>query len=101
MILLLARVLLHVAVSAVAVPAVAQTPPARPDPTDAKAAVPALSIPLTLSADRHRDVQPLPWRQANDTVRDIGGWRAYARAAQAAASAASSSTAGHGARHTP
>lgn len=32
----------------------------------------------------------LSWRQANDTVQDIGGWRAYAReAAQPASGAAS------------
>ena len=32
--------------------------------------------------------QPVaPWRQANDTVRDVGGWRAYAREAQAQAPA--------------
>jgi hypothetical protein len=32
--------------------------------------------------------QPVaPWRQSNDTVREIGGWRAYAREAQAGASA--------------
>ena len=28
-----------------------------------------------------------PWKQTNDTVRDVGGWRAYAREAQSAASA--------------
>jgi len=28
-----------------------------------------------------------PWRQSNDTVRKIGGWRTYAREAQAGASA--------------
>ena len=26
-----------------------------------------------------------PWREANDAVRDIGGWRAYAREAQGTA----------------
>lgn len=25
-----------------------------------------------------------PWRESNDAVRDIGGWRAYAREAQGA-----------------
>lgn len=29
------------------------------------------------------DDQPLSWQQVNDTVREIGGWRAYAREAQA------------------
>lgn len=32
----------------------------------------------------------LSWRQANDTVQDIGGWRAYAREAAQPASAAAS-----------
>ena len=29
-----------------------------------------------------------PWRAANDTVRDVGGWRAYAKEAAAANAAA-------------
>jgi hypothetical protein len=29
-----------------------------------------------------------PWRAANDTVRDVGGWRAYAKEAAAANTAA-------------
>lgn len=37
--------------------------------------------------------QPLtPWREANDVVRRIGGWQAYAREAQSAASAADAAT---------
>jgi hypothetical protein len=32
----------------------------------------------------------LPWRQANDTVQGVGGWRAYAREAARPASAAAS-----------
>jgi hypothetical protein len=31
---------------------------------------------------RHRDEPLIPWRQANDAVGRIGGWRAYAREAQ-------------------
>ena len=31
------------------------------------------------------DEKPVPWREANDTVGRIGGWRAYAREAQGAA----------------
>ena len=30
----------------------------------------------------------MPWRAANDTVRDVGGWRAYAKEAAAANAAA-------------
>lgn len=63
---------------------------AAPDPLDAKAAVPA---PVHRSAfeayRRHDDVKPVPWRQANDTVERIGGWRAYAREAAAPAAPAS------------
>ncbi|MBT2325260.1 hypothetical protein J7E62_23295 [Variovorax paradoxus] len=25
------------------------------------------------------DEKPIPWKQANDTVRERGGWRAYAK----------------------
>lgn len=28
------------------------------------------------------DDKPIPWKEANDTVGKIGGWRAYAREAQ-------------------
>jgi hypothetical protein len=46
------------------------------------------------------DEKTLSWRQANDTVQSVGGWRAYAReAAQPASAAASGSkpdgSAGH------
>ena len=46
------------------------------------------------------DEKTLSWRQANDTVQGVGGWRAYAReAAQPASAAASGSkpdgSAGH------
>ena len=58
------------------------------------------------------DETTLPWRQANETVQDVGGWRAYAREAAQPASAAASApparaggSAGHGAipsiRRTP
>lgn len=46
----------------------------------------------------------LPWREANDTVQRVGGWRAYAReAAQPAASAASPPPKAdpHGVHHKP
>ena len=56
---------------------------ARPDPLDPKASVPALSYESSFF--RYRllgDEKPLVWRDANDTVTRIGGWRAYAREAQ-------------------
>lgn len=46
------------------------------------------------------DQEPLPWRQANDTVQSVGGWRAYAReAAQPASAAASGARPGGAAGH--
>jgi hypothetical protein len=60
------------------------------DPLDPKAPVAA---PVHRSAfdnyRRHDDVKPLPWRQANDTVERIGGWRSYAREASQPPAAAS------------
>ena len=56
---------------------------AQPDPLDPNASVPALSYQSAFS--RYRllsDEKPVSWRDANDTVTRIGGWRAYAREAQ-------------------
>lgn len=54
------------------------------------------------------DPAPVAWPQANDTVRQVGGWRAYAREAAQPASAAASApqpkagaTGAHGAHHKP
>ena len=56
---------------------------ARPDPLDAKASVPALSYESSFSQYRRLgDEKPVSWREANDTVTRIGGWRVYAREAQ-------------------
>ena len=72
-----------VAITVVMAPLLAPMPSeARPDPLDANAPVPPLSRQSSLST-------PLPlgeaavgsWRDANDTVNRIGGWRAYAREA--------------------
>lgn len=86
----------------------------RPDPLNAGAAVPAFAPPPAF-ADyrRHGDTTLRPWKDANDDVGRIGGWRAYAREAQqktarpapaATAAPAASDTpgpasAGHGAPH--
>jgi hypothetical protein len=70
--------------------ALAQAPtPTRPDPADAKAATPALQYRSALAGYRRLDAEspPLAWREANDRVERIGGWRAYAREATAPASA--------------
>ena len=56
---------------------------ARPDPLDAKASVPALSYESSFSQHRRLgEEKPVSWRDANDTVTRIGGWRVYAREAQ-------------------
>lgn len=57
----------------------------RPDPLNASAAVPAFAYPSAF-ADyrRHGDAPLRPWKDANDAVGRIGGWRAYAREAQQA-----------------
>ena len=57
--------------------------PARPDPLDAKASIPALAYASPFSQYRRPgDEKLISWRDANDTVARIGGWRAYAREAQ-------------------
>ena len=56
---------------------------ARPDPLDPTASVPAPSYLSSFSQYRLLgDEKPVSWRDANDTVTRIGGWRAYAREAQ-------------------
>ena len=53
------------------------------DPLDPKASVPALSYESSFSQYRRLvDEKPVSWRDANDTVTRIGGWRVYAREAQ-------------------
>ena len=57
--------------------------PSRADPLDASAPVP-LATPVSALA-RYRpagDVNVGSWKDANDTVTRIGGWRAYAREGQ-------------------
>jgi hypothetical protein len=56
---------------------------ARPDPLDPKAGVPMVSYESSFARYRRMgETQPIPWREANDAVARIGGWRAYAREAQ-------------------
>ena len=58
-------------------------PAVRPDPLDAKAGVPALTYRSSFSLYRGLgDDKPVSWREANDAVARIGGWRVYAREAQ-------------------
>lgn len=70
---------------AAACAAQAQPAPAasRPDPLDPQAKVPALKYESSLGAPRRgADDKPVSWREANDSVARIGGWRVYAREAQ-------------------
>lgn len=58
--------------------------PARPDPLDARAAVPPAvhASPFARYRSAH-DVSVGSWKDANDLVTRIGGWRAYSREAHA------------------
>lgn len=109
------------ALCAAAAAAMAQTTaPAlrKADPLDAGASVPAVVHESVFRRERRDgDAQAVPWREANETVDRIGGWRAYAREAQRAEPAASAAaerpaaapsparpmppTPGHGGHHKP
>ncbi len=62
----------------------APVPAAAADPTQAQANVPAVAHRSAFARYRPlNDLTPVPWREANETVNRIGGWRAYAREAAA------------------
>ena len=76
-------VLAALGLSALTVQAEAPDRSPRPDPLDPQANVPALHYQSSLqTAASVRADKPLSWREANDTVARIGGWRVYAREAQ-------------------
>ncbi|MEN9629626.1 MAG: multi-Cu oxidase [Pseudomonadota bacterium] len=84
----------------------ASPPAARPDPLDPAAAVPPATYASSLRPLRRAaDAKPVPWREANDTVTRIGGWRAYAReplpGAAASSPAAGPAPAGHAGHRAP
>lgn len=61
----------------------------RPDPLNASVAVPTFTPPSAFTDyRRHADTRLRPWKDANDAVGRIGGWRAYAREASRPANAA-------------
>ena len=63
----------------------AQATATRPNPLDPKASVPTLRYESSFAQYRKLgDGKPVSWRDANDTVTRIGGWRVYAREAQQA-----------------
>lgn len=58
----------------------------RPDPLDPKAQVPATRFESSFAKSRHLgDDGPVSWRDANEAVARIGGWRVYARESQLSA----------------
>lgn len=66
----------------------------RADPLDAQAPVPPATYQSPLAGYRRLgEDRPVPWKEANETVNRIGGWRAYAREAQQPAAAAPSASA--------
>lgn len=73
--------------------------PARPDPLDARTAVPSSPYVSPFARYRPFAVQPPgPWREVNDQVGRIGGWKVYARESQESVSpAATGDAAGAGA----
>ena len=67
----------------------------RADPLDAKAPVPAATYASPLAGYRRLgDDKRVSWKDANETVNRIGGWRAYAREAQQPDAAGSAPAAG-------
>ena len=88
-------VLLLMPATAVAQDRAAHRPDVRPEAADPRAATVPLVHRSALSSYRRTGGEDPPataWREANDTVGRIGGWRAYAREAQAGASTAPSAS---------
>ena len=68
----------------------AQTPKPAADPLDALASVPRVTHVSSLAQHRRMtDEKVGSWREANDNVGRIGGWRTYLREAQQPDAAAS------------
>jgi hypothetical protein len=81
--------LLPVALVFAATATVAQPAPrSKADPLNVDASVPPLIFRSALAGYRRHAEQPAgSWREVNETVNRIGGWRAYAREANDAAAA--------------
>jgi hypothetical protein len=91
-----ARRLVIVPLAAAVFAASAQTPEASSDAQGpAQAAPPALSYRSALEGFQgFADEKAVPWKQANDTVHQRGGWKAYAKEA-AEADPTPNASAGH------
>lgn len=75
-------------IAATAMNASAQTTPAPASPRSAQ-------LPYRSAFEAYRpfaEERLLPWKEANDTVGKIGGWRAYAKEASAAQPASGTAT---------
>ena len=80
----------------------AQATFANGDPTDARAPVPLVQYRSPLHDYRtFGDSVRTPWRQANDEVARIGGWRTYLREAQQAREPAEAANATERAKSPP
>lgn len=87
---------------ALSMAALAQAQPKAPapDPLDPKAAVPPAQHRSALGTYRPLDEMPVgSWKEANERVNRIGGWRAYAREAAQPAAAPASTPASAAHRH--
>ena len=68
------------ALLALNVPAQTATPPAAPSNAQAQAAPTPYRSALE-GYQPYSEEKPVPWKQANETVGKVGGWRAYAKEA--------------------
>lgn len=74
----------------------------RPDPLDPAATVPAVLIVSTVPRDGRAPAdKPVSWREANDTVARIGGWRVYARESLSSDRAPAVPTSQHSGQRSP
>ena len=70
-------------------------------PTAQVEPAPALSFQSAMEGYKpFTDGSPVPWRQANETVHQRGGWRAYAKEASGEAEGERSPSDAHGAHST-
>jgi hypothetical protein len=88
------------ALAALVAGAHAQTGPAPLPPTAAEAAA---ALPFRSAMDGYQpfaDEKPVPWKEANETVDQRGGWRAYAKESASEADETSSGAADPHAGHS-
>jgi hypothetical protein len=90
------------ALALIGVPAPAFAQAAAADPLNATAKVPPTAYRSAFTSYRRLSETPVgSWRDANDTVTRIGGWRVYAREASQPEVPASASASGSGSTPAP